>query len=86
MNWDDLITLVGDKPFLRAEQKRLAQAKLKALKERMKADPDYGVRKAILHFHSASNTNPINSNWVHQLGDVRSDLNLYRYRLQRKSK
>jgi hypothetical protein len=61
---DELIALVGDKQFLTAEEKRLAQEKLKALKERMPDDPDYGVRKAILHFHAASNTNPIKSNWV----------------------
>jgi hypothetical protein len=61
---DELIGLVGDKPFLTAEQKRLVQQKLKILKQRMKGDTDYGVRKAILHFHAAWNTNPISSTWV----------------------
>jgi hypothetical protein len=83
---DELIALVGDKQFLTAEEKRLAQEKLKVLKERMKGDTDYGVCKAILHFHAAWNTNPINSNWLQQIGVVSSDLNLYRDRLQRKPK
>lgn len=85
---DELDELVAqlDKQFLTAEEKRRAQEKLKVLKERMRGDADYGVRKAILHFHAAWNTNPIKSNWLQQLGVVRSDLNIYRYRLQHKSK
>jgi hypothetical protein len=83
---DELVALLGEKRFLTVKDKRLAQEKMKGLKERMRADPDHGVRKAILHFHAAWNTSPINSNWPQHLGAVRSDLSLYRYRLQPKPK
>jgi hypothetical protein len=77
---DELIVLIGEKGVLTPTQKSLAGRQMKSLKERMRADRDPGVFKAILHFHSAWNTDPIKSKWIHQLGDVQSDLTLYRHR------
>ena len=77
----DMMVLLGDKQSLTGEQKGVTQGQMKSLKERMRADPNPGVKKAILHFHRAWTTDPIKSKWIHQLGVVHSDLNLYRYRM-----
>jgi hypothetical protein len=78
---DALMEMLHGKSFLSRDERQSAQDRMKNLKAAMKADPDYGVQKSFLHIHAASNSNPINSHWLEQLGDARSDLSLYRYRL-----
>jgi hypothetical protein len=88
--FEKLVIAIGDKKWLDRSELQAAQQQYKSLKETLSETPKElqhrsmtdlerrfffrELEKARTKLHARSNTNPINSNWIHQLADAQGDL------------